>query len=95
MARPSLSTRSILSKPVQGPAAVGLKAIHDFFGLKLGFHDHVHMIGPHMRGQQTPIAVQAHLLQCREYGRTGITVQPIRRLSHALTFGCGTLWIGI
>lgn len=51
MARPALAMRSVTIQPVQRPAGIRLKFVHDFLGPNLGFEDYVQMVGPHMCGQ--------------------------------------------
>ncbi len=87
MACPSLSIRSIAIQAVEFPAGVRLELVHDFLRSNVGFHNRMHVIGPHMCGQQTPTAMHAVLPQSRQDCCPALPVQPIRRLLHALTLG--------
>ena len=46
----------------------------------------MHMIRPHVGGQQTPTAMQTYLPQGVQYDRPAVPVEQIRRLFHALPF---------
>ena len=46
----------------------------------------MHMIGPHMGGQQTPTSVHTYLPQCMQHYRPAVPVEQIRHLIHALPF---------
>jgi len=85
MARPASAIRSV-SHQVQPSAGVGFEIVHDFLGLNVGLHDHVHMIRSHMCSQQTPNTVRADLPQGLQHGLTAISVHRIRRLLHPLSF---------
>jgi len=55
----------------------------------------MHVIAPHMRGQQIPTAVPADLFEHLKHDRAAVAVQFIRGVIHATAFRCGALWIGL
>jgi len=87
MTGPSLSIRSIVLQAVEFPAGVRLEFVHDFLGSYIGFHNRMYVVGPHVRGQQTPTAMRAVPAQSRKDGCPTLPVQPIGRLQHTLTLG--------
>ena len=63
MARPPLAIGTVVAKPVQGATAIGLQIIQYSLRGRMTIHDHVHVIGPHMRGEEIPAAMQTNILK--------------------------------
>jgi len=80
--------------PVQCSAGIGLEIIHHLLGWDFRFDDGMHVIGSHMRSEQTPTAARADFGERLKYHRTAFTIQCIRGLIHTATFRSGALWIG-
>lgn len=77
MARPAFSICSIVKQALQTPTGVRLEIVHYFLRLNLCLHDHMHMIRPNMRRQQTPAPVQADFPQGLQYRRAAAPVEQI------------------
>ncbi len=60
---------------------------------RVRFHDHMNVIASHMRGPETPAAVQADFAESVEYGHTAVSVKEIGQLVHLLAHHRDTLWI--
>ena len=79
---------------VQAAAGVGLEVIHHSLGASLRFHHDVNVVGPHVGGQQAPVALAASLQQGGQHRLSAASVHTIRRLIHPLSLGGNPLRIG-
>ena len=86
MPRPALTIASIPSHTIQSAAGIRLEIVRNSFRPNIRLHHRMQVIGPHMRCQQNPTAINTNLPQRLQYGLPAATVEQIWRMCHALPF---------
>jgi hypothetical protein len=91
MTSPALSICFIGPQAIQTSTGIRFEIAHEFLRPIVRFHDRVNVIGPYMRSQQIPSAMQTDLTNGVKYSLAESSVQEIRSLVHQSAFGFSAL----